>query len=141
MSYVPLKEDHLTSPLVDPLEEVRLRGSRCRECEEVFFGRAFACGNCGSTNIEETKLSRTGTLYTFTTIWHRPPGDYRGPDPFEPFSIGLVELPDGVRILSPLTGREVDHYTIGAEMELVVAPLYRDADGNDVVSYKFRQVN
>ena len=80
---VPIDEELLTMPLF-PTEQVRLRGSKCRNCREVFFGKLLGCENCGSKDIEDIPLSRRGKLYTYTVVRHRPAGDYKGPDPFVP---------------------------------------------------------
>jgi hypothetical protein len=136
---VPIKEGLFTQPL-HPLRRVRLLGSRCHSCGETFLGKVAACENCQSRDLEEMALSRRGTLYTYTIIRHRPPGDYIGPEPFVPYAVGMVELPEGLRILAVLTGCDIEQLRIGMELELVVEKLYQDAEGNEVITYKFRPV-
>jgi len=84
-------------------------------------------------------LSKRGKLWTYTVIRHRPPGQYRGPDPFVPFGEGLVELPEGIRVLTVLDS-EIDKIKIGMELELVVYKLYQDEQGNDCIAFKFKAV-
>ena len=137
---IPVSEDLLTAPL-DRLEDVRLKGTRCRKCNEVFFGRTSACENCCSEDVEEITLSNRGKLYTYTIIENPPPGDYKGPkDPFVPFGEGLVELPEGVRVIAPLTVNKNEDIQIGMDLELVVYKLYDDEDGNEVFAFKFKPV-
>ena len=137
---IAIDETLLTTPL-DPVEQVRLRGTKCRSCGEVFFGKRSGCENCGSEDMEETVLSNRGKLYTYTTIEHLPPGDYKGPrDPFIPFVEGLVELPEGCRIVAPLTVSRNEDVKIGMDLELVIDKLYEDADGNEVMAFKFKPV-
>ena len=98
--YVAIRDDFLSKPLSPP-ESVSLMGMRCRSCGEVFFGKVIACQNCQGKDLESRPLSRRGTLYTYTMIRNAPPGDYKGQQPFQPFPVGLVELPEecrGVRI-------------------------------------------
>ena len=135
--YIAVKEDFFSEPLY-PLEEVCLMGTRCCDCGEVFLGKAIACQLCQSENIESMTLSRTGKLYSYTINWNRPPGDFKGPEPFQPFAVGLVELPDGIRIVSVLTDCDFDKLTINMGLELSVEELYKDEEGNTVVTYKFR---
>ena len=59
-------------------------------------------------------------------------------DPYVPFVLGLVELPEGIRILAPLTERDVDKVKIDMPLELEVAPLYKNDDGNEVVAFSYR---
>lgn len=134
---IPINEDLLMAPLSLP-EQAKLRGSKCRSCGEVLFGKHLGCENCGSEDMEEIALSRRGRLYTYTVIGHRPPGDYKGPDPFVPFGEGLVELPEGCRIAAPLTINK--DIRVGMELELVVDKLYEDEDGNEVMAFKFKPI-
>lgn len=99
----PLREGLLSGSL-DQLGDVRLTGSRCAACGEVSLGETSLCPNCGGGSVETVALAERGVLWSFTVIRHRPPGDYQGKDPFEPFGLGLVELPDGLRVLSPIDG-------------------------------------
>jgi uncharacterized protein len=107
----PVREGLLSSPL-DDLSTVTLLGSRCACCGETALGASAQCQNCGSTGLTMLPLSRQGVLWTYTVVRHKPPGDYRGPDPFVPFGLGLVELPEGIRVLAPL-GTDVDTLYIG----------------------------
>lgn len=134
---IPIMEDLIIGPL-SPAGQARLRGSRCRNCGEAFLGKRSGCENCGSVDMEEMPLSTRGKLYTYTVIANRPAGDYKGPDPFVPFGIGLVELPEGCRIVTPLTTNK--NIEIGMELELVIDKLFDDADGNEVMAFKFKPV-
>ena len=135
--YVAVKDDLFTKPLY-PLEMVYLQGTKCRDCGEVFFGKAVACQLCQSEALETVSLSRAGKLYSYTINWNKPPGDYKGPEPFQPFAVGLVELPEGLRIISVLSDCDFEQLSIGMGLELQVEELYEDEEGNSVVTYKFK---
>ena len=135
---IPVKDGLLTMPL-SPAEQVRLVGSKCRNCGEVSLGTNSSCPNCAHEDLEPIPLGHKGKLWTYTVIRHRPPGDYKGPDPFVPFAEGLVELPEGIRVLSPLEG-DVNKVKIGMDMELAVHVLYMDEEGNEVMAFKFKPV-
>lgn len=137
-NWIAVREDLLTQPLF-PLEDVRLVGSKCKDCGEVMLGQTSNCANCTGKNMEVIPLSKHGTLWTYTIIRHRPPGAYRGPDPFVPFAEGLVELPDGIRVLSVLEC-DVDKVKIGMELELVAFPLYTNEQGQTVIAFRFKAV-
>jgi uncharacterized protein len=98
---VAIREDLLTMPLNDP-RQISLVGSTCSKCGETFLGRAAVCANCGTANPEPRALSKRGVLWTYTVVRHKPPGDYKGPEPFIPFGLGLVEMPEGLRVLAPI---------------------------------------
>ena len=135
---VPIREGLFTTPL-SPLEQVSLAGSKCRNCGEVSLGTVYSCPNCAGEDLEVIPLSQRGKLWTYTVIRHRPPGDYKGPDPFVPFGEGLVELAEGIRVKSPIDG-DVDRLRIGTELVLVVYKLSENEEGNDVIAFKFKPV-
>lgn len=135
---IPVKEGLLTSLLSQP-ERVRLVGSKCRDCGEVSLGRQVNCLNCSGENMEEIALSNKGKLWTYSIIRYRPPGDYKGPEPFIPFGLGLVELPDGIRVLSPIEC-DIEKIKVGMDLVLKVYELYQDKDGNSVMAFKFKPV-
>jgi uncharacterized OB-fold protein len=129
----PLRKGLLTEPL-DDLAQVRLLGSRCASCGETSLGAAEVCPNCGRAGAETVPLADCGVLWSFTVVRHRPPGDYRGPQPFEPFGLGLVELPEGVRVLSPI---RCDLAELSIGMPLRFQAYLRADPEADVVAFTF----
>jgi len=134
---VPIREGFFDS-LDQSLDKVRLAGSRCRACGYTFFGRRSGCENCGSDNLQDMAFSRRGTVWSYTVLRYHPPGDYKGPEPYQPTPVAAVELPEEVRVLAPLAGVAPDKVKVGMAVELVVEPYYTDGDGNEVIAYKFR---
>jgi len=135
---IAIKEGLFTAPL-SPAEQVRLVGSKCKNCGEISLGKQQTCSNCGGGNLEEIPLGRKGKLWTYTVIRHKPPGDYKGPDPFVPFGLGLVEIPDGIRILSPIQCA-LEKLKVDMELEMEVYPHYIDENGNEVLAFRFKPV-
>lgn len=133
---VPFKEGTLTTPL-SPLEEVRLKGVRCRSCGALTLGKAEHCINCTSLDVEEHIFSKYGKVYSYTIIRHAPPPPYPQ-ESFKPFPAAWVELEDGLYILSELTDCSLDEVEIGMPVELVVGKGWEDENGNDVIMYKFK---
>jgi uncharacterized OB-fold protein len=136
---ISVREGLFTTPLLT-LDQVRLIGSKCGNCNEISLGKQIMCSNCGASRMEEIPLSRKGKLWTYTVIRHRPPGDYKGPDPFVPFGLGLVELPEGIRVLSPIHC-DLKKIDIGMDLELGIYPLFTDEDNNEVMAFRFRPVS
>ena len=66
-----------------------------------------------------------------------PPG-YAGE---VPYGIGVVELPEGIRVIGRLTESNPAALDVDQEMELEVVPLCSDDEGNDVVTYAFSAVS
>jgi uncharacterized OB-fold protein len=123
-----------------PSEEPRLIGSRCLACGTTTFPQQPSCPKCAGSATEERLLSRTGSLWSFTVQGFRPKSPYNGPDEFEPYGVGYVELPGEVMVEARLTESDPAALAIGAVMELDVVPFRRDEDGNDIVTFAFRPV-
>ncbi len=134
---VPIRDGLLTGSLAD-LTTVQLAGCRCTSCGETSLGTKSICPNCGGDKVEPIALARRGVLWTYTVARHRPPGNYKGADPFVPFGLGLVELPDGLRVLAPI---DCDIARLAIGLELKFKPYVRkDDDGREVVAFAFEPV-
>jgi len=92
-----------------------------------------ACPYTGTEDVEAVDLSDHGTLWGWTAVTAAPPG-YEGE---VPFGFGVVELPEGLRVITRLTESDPARLEFGMAMGLVVAPLHTDSDGNEVVTYAF----
>ncbi len=121
-------------------DKPQLIGSKCRSCGEVYFPRRTKklCPHCQRETIEDIKLSRRGKLDTFTVIMQQPGGGYYfGP---VPYALGVIELPEGVYIETPLKVEKFKDLSVGMEMELVIEKIWEDTNGNELIGFKFRPV-
>ena len=127
--------DGLLAGSLTQLDHVSLSGCKCRSCGETSLGKKSICPNCGRDTVQEIALNRRGVLWSYTVVRHRPPGNYKGPDPFVPFGLGLVELPEGLRVLAPILC-DITRLKIGLELDF--KPYVRhDEDGSEVVAFAF----
>ena len=110
-----------------------LLGTHCGACGRFHFPRADACTYCATADPEPVELSRQGTLWAWTAVTAPPPG-YLGEIPF---GVGVVELPEGVRVITRLTESDPGALAEGQSMALRIVALHKDEDGNDVVTYAF----
>jgi uncharacterized OB-fold protein len=110
-----------------------LLGSACTACGAHHFPRQETCPYCSVEDSRPVELSRHGKLWSWTAVTAPPPG-YTGEIPF---GIGVVELPEGIRVITRLTVSDPAALTLEAPMELRIVPLHADAEGNDVVTYAF----
>jgi len=129
----PIRDGLLTGAL-EQLDQVRLAGTRCTSCGETSLGHRSLCPNCGRDTVEPIALADRGTLWSYTVVRHKPPGNYKGPEPFVPYGLGLVELPDGLRVLSPIEC-PIDRLKIGLPLRL--KPTVRHDAERDVVAFAF----
>ena len=117
---------------VTPQGEGHLIGSRCGNCGAHFFPVRQACSGCLHDELETVRFSSDATLYTYSVVRQSTPE-------FEvPYALGYVDLPEGVRIMTQLTGLEPEEYVLGMEMELVVGSFGQDEDGNELAGWRFQ---
>ncbi|MFD3617392.1 Zn-ribbon domain-containing OB-fold protein [Streptomyces sp. NPDC058676] len=122
-------------PATAPL---RLIGSECRVCGLVSFPAASTCVRCASDESKERLLADHGTLWTYTTQDFRPPSPpYDGPETFEPYSVGYVELPGELLVEARLTEPDPGKLRIGQEMRLTLVPYTVQDDGTEVMTFAF----
>jgi uncharacterized OB-fold protein len=132
---IPFKQGvmHLAASASD---DNYLIGSQCQSCGAVAFPKRVTCHRCRSDDMQEIPLSQRGRLASFTVAWAAPEG-------FKPpVILGYIDLPEGVRLFSMLTGCKPAREALppGQEMELVFEEIRQDKDGNQIVAFKFRPV-
>jgi len=115
-----------------------LVGTRCTTCETVYFPRASGfCRNpgCSGEEFAEVELSRRGTIWSYTDAQYQPPPPYvPSTDPYVPFALAAVELPEGLVVLGQVAeGYGVADLRVGAEAEVVVETLYSDETGERTI--------
>lgn len=118
--------------------EPALLGSRCTACTTVYFPPAAGfCRNpaCAGEQFERVELSRRGTVWSYTDAQYQPPAPYvPATDPYVPFALAAVELPEGLTVLGQVAeGYGVADLRVGAEVELVVETLYADETGERTI--------
>ena len=109
-------------------EAPALLGSRCGTCDTVYFPPSSGfCRNpvCDGQEFAQVELSRRGRIWSYTDARYQPPAPYvPQSDPYQPFALAAVELPEGITVLGQVAdGYGVDDLRVGAEVELVVEPL------------------
>ena len=110
-----------------------LIGGHCSGCGKYHFPKLATCPYCSAADCTERPLSRRGSLYLYTVVRNRPPG-YKGETPF---GFGVVELPEGLRVISRLTETNLERLRFEMPVRLVFTPLHRDDQGREVISYAF----
>lgn len=79
------------------LDDGRFMIQRCGGCRQhVFFPREL-CPHCGAMSLQWVEPAGTGTVYAVTTVRRKPDagGDY---------NVSLVDLDEGVRMMSRVEG-------------------------------------
>lgn len=119
---------------VDDVDGPRLLAAHCAACDRLHFPAGTVCPYCAADGCRERRVGPAGRLWLYTAVTSRPPG-YRGE---VPFGFGVVELPDGLRVVARLTEARLDCLRDGLPVRLVIAELFRDDADCPVLSYAFR---
>jgi len=96
----------------DAAAEGRLVAQRCAGCGRLRHPPRPMCPQCHSLAVEVARLSGRGTVYSYAVLHHpqNPAFDY-------PLLAVLVDLEEGVRLVSNLTGTDTGDVRIGMPVE------------------------
>jgi uncharacterized OB-fold protein len=120
----------------------RLLGSRCATCATPYFPRSAVCHNpeCRESKMEEADFGPRGTLWSCAIQNYPPPAPARYEEPYTPYALGMVDMPEGLRVLGRISTDDPESVQVGAEVELVLERLYLDESGNEVITWKFKPI-
>lgn len=116
-----------------------LIGTKCEDSGAYFFPPEYTMSRVpgfADSTLTEVALSRTGTLWSYTSAGYSPPAPYVPvTEPFEPFAIAAVELLEEQMVVlgQVVDGVSTDDLRVGMAMELVAAPLFEDDDAVHMV--------
>lgn len=121
---------------IDAEGEGTLLGSRCSRCGRYFFPQRPRCGACAEPWTETVRLSREGTLTSFTRV-HRKP-EFSVVE--SPYVLAEVTLPEGLKVYSVLMSEQDREFVVGAGVRLRVMHVRETDDGTPVLGYAFTTV-
>jgi uncharacterized OB-fold protein len=89
---------------------------RCRSCGTKRFYPRAVCPVCLSSDTEWVRASGRGTVYTFTITHQNQSPGFREE---LPYVLAIVELDEGVRLMTNLVGCTPEAVRIGMPVEVV----------------------
>lgn len=109
-----------------------LRFQRCDDCAAPRFPWLPGCNRCGSDAWTAEAAAGTGTVYSHVVVHHPLPAAFRAGGPY---AVALVELTEGVRVVSNVLGVPAAEVRIGLPVRLdlqrfdddLVLPVFRPA--------------
>lgn len=130
---IPIEPGFFTIP--DRADETPLLlGSRCQQCDEVFFPRRAVCAKCLHRGTDDVEFGARGTLYTWTYV-HLPLFGGRRTEAGG-YGVGQIDTPEGPRVQAVLEGGEHD-FRIGMPMRLALECLRENKEGREVVIFRY----
>ncbi len=111
-----------TKEYLDYLEKGKLAGTKCKSCGALHFPPRADCDQCMSSDMEWMDRESKGKIVTYTTI-------HVGPTGFEdvvPYTICMVELEGGGRLLGWLDEAKEDDISVGQDVSVDLKELEGD---------------
>jgi uncharacterized OB-fold protein len=105
----------------DAADGGRLVAQRCAKCGRLRHPPRPMCPECSSLDVEVTTLSGRGVVYSYAVLHHpqHPAFEY-------PVLAALIDLDEGIRIVSNLVGVEPDEVRIGLPVQVEFVPTEGD---------------
>lgn len=102
----------------------------CRSCDEPIHYPRDACPQCLGDDLEFRPASGRGSIYA-VSVMPKPANPLMAGR--EPYAVALVELEEGVRMMSNIVGVEPDSATIGMAVRITWEPL---SDGRNLPQFE-----
>ncbi|WP_240436825.1 bifunctional MaoC family dehydratase N-terminal/OB-fold nucleic acid binding domain-containing protein [Streptomyces sporangiiformans] len=121
----------------------RLLIQRCDGCKTLRFPWLPGCNACGSPKWDTVEASGEGTVYSYVVMHHPPFPAFTATDHAAaaagPYAVALIELAEGVRMISNVVGVPHDEVRIGTPVRLeflradeeLELPVFRAVEGSE----------
>lgn len=127
-------------PILKLQPKPHLEGIKCGSCGALFLdAKRVACSKCGAANnFAPVALSDKGKVWVFSVVHQSFPGIKT------PYVTAIVDLPEGISVKSNLVDVDPEELqknpqqAFGMPVELVVNPVAKDRQGNEVMAFQFR---
>jgi uncharacterized OB-fold protein len=96
--------------------EGRLVVQRCTSCGAYQFYPRALCATCAG-ETEWVNASGRGTLYTYTIIRQNRSEAFAA---LSPYAVGIVELEEGVRMMTNIVDCDVEQLQVGMALEVLL---------------------
>jgi uncharacterized OB-fold protein len=111
--------------LSEPFWQATAEGSYllqwCKECERPIYYPRYACPVCLSDALEWRPATGRGAVYAFTIV-HAPIAPWMADR--MPYVAALVDLDEGVRVLTNIVDCDPHEVAVGAAVEVRWEPLH-----------------
>ena len=116
-------------------QRYRYEAAKCKSCGKIFFPPRLVCNECKSREFETIQLNREGKVLTYTVI-RVAPSQFVDQ---APYPIAVVELQDGIRLLTQITDCNVDDIKIGMQVKLEFRKVSEDGEAG-IINYGYKAV-
>lgn len=96
---------------------------RCSECKSQIFYPRIICPYCGSLDIEYEEHDGLGEIYSFTIVHRTRHIEFKKD---LPYTLALVDLQGGGRMMTNIIGCEPEEVKIGAPVKIEFTDVNKD---------------
>ena len=89
---------------------------RCRACGHIQFYPRAVCTGCLSQDLDWTKASGRGSVYSYSVVYRAPSKVFAAD---APYTTAIIELEEGVRMMSNVVGCPPEEVRIGMPVEVI----------------------
>ena len=89
------------------------RIQRCAACSRFIFYPRQLCPFCGADEFDWIEPSGAGSVYSISTV-------HAGTDPLDHYNVALIDLDEGVRMMSRVEGVDAADVTIGSRVRSMI---------------------
>ncbi|MFE9855159.1 bifunctional MaoC family dehydratase N-terminal/OB-fold nucleic acid binding domain-containing protein [Streptomyces sp. NPDC005780] len=115
----------------------RLLIQRCTACDALRFPWLPGCNACGSPDWDTVEASGEGTVFSHVVMHHPSFPAFSEDGEGGPYAVALIELAEGVRMVSNVIGVPCDKVRVGMPVRLeflrtdpeLVLPVFRGSEG------------
>ncbi len=119
-----------TEPFWDATRDERLLVQWCDDCDEAIFYPREVCPSCLGTELSWRESAGAATVYA-VSVQHRPGNPFMADR--VPYAVALVDLDDGIRMMTNVVDCDPDTVTIGQRVEVCWEPL---SDGRNLPLFR-----
>ncbi|MEV7400187.1 bifunctional MaoC family dehydratase N-terminal/OB-fold nucleic acid binding domain-containing protein [Streptomyces sp. NPDC091267] len=110
---------------------------RCGACRTLRFPWLPGCNACGSPEWESVEASGEGTVFSYVVMHHPPFPAFSPSEEAGPYAVALIDLAEGVRMVSNVIGVPCDKVRVGMPVRLeflrtdpeLELPVFRGSEG------------
>jgi len=112
----------------------RILGNKCDDCGREYFPPVSICKKCHGTKLSDHEMPKCGKLISYTMQRE----SVQGFEDQEPMVFGLLELDNGVRIISQIVDLPYDTLKEGMRVSALFRRIRVDGDSGQIFyGYKF----
>ncbi|WP_194841246.1 Zn-ribbon domain-containing OB-fold protein [Salinibacillus xinjiangensis] len=111
-----------SGPFWEGCQEEKLVIQKCKECDNHIFYPRYVCPNCMSDDLQWVEACGKGKVYSYTIARRAAHPSFKAD---VPYVVALIELKEGVRIMSNIINCDVEE----VDCDMDVRVVFKDQEG------------